>query len=962
MFVRRSLLTVVVLLFSISPLLGGDGAAGPVPWPISFRNDRLRFEVAATGAARFIDVRTGRDHAISTKSIPFAQAVVGEDVIDVWYATPHERGFTLNCWPADVRVDINVHVETRYMVLEVAAIHGDGLKQLTFCNIHLAPAEPEADAFVGCALALNLQTKVSELPQANARLHVTCYERFGIVGSKVAIIGCPHDELRDIMKEVVAESPDIPQTRLGGPWAADAPINRGSYLMDVRAAVTEDTVDDWIVHCKRLGMTQIDFHAGRSMRFGDYEPAPDLFPNGRKSLKAVIDKLHSAGMKAGLHTYCFFVAKDTPWVTPVPDPGLAKSATFTLADDLDDKATTVTVSESTAGVSSDVGFHVRNSVTLQIDDELIVFKAARREAPFGFVECERGAHGTTPARHKSGAKVHRLKQCFNLFVPDGNSPMFDEVIQASADVYNECGFDMIYLDALDGADSLGNGWQDAWYWAATFTWELARRLHKPALFEMSMFNHHQWFLRSRMGAWDMCSRGYKPYVDMHTIVNEKCDRMFLPSHLGWWGVYPYDGKLKERMFPDDMEYILGKGIGNDSSLSLILGFSPAEYEQSAQTRRYAAMVKQYEELRLSNYFSDSVRNKLRERGKEFTLEQGPDDDWRFRRIHYDKSLPMQLVDGKAEHHATNRYGDQQPRIRVEVLHAVAPYTDPESETLIDFSSANAFEIYESNAAVTPRFATSTDGAKGGEFNGVFSAASTFDPPDGAWTSAVTRFEPTRNISGKALGLWVHGDGKGEVLNLQLRNPEHVSRGIRDHYVKVDFVGWRYVELVEAEVERIGEYDWPYYPRREDWDTPQYRNGLMRFAYPLYHFYLHDHKIESLSLWYNNIPTGETVSCQLSPIKALPLRSVSIGNPTITIGGDSITFPTSLASLQYLECRSMEDCQVFDQQGEVVANITPTGRWPTLTTGEHPVTFSCDQKDGPSPRVRVTIITTGEAIE
>jgi len=33
-------------------------------------------------------------------------------------------------------------------------------------------------------------------------------------------------------------------------------------------------------------------------------------------VKAVIDKIHAAGMLAGLHTYAFFVAKDSPWVAP----------------------------------------------------------------------------------------------------------------------------------------------------------------------------------------------------------------------------------------------------------------------------------------------------------------------------------------------------------------------------------------------------------------------------------------------------------------------------------------------------------------------------------------------------------------------------------------------------------------------------------------------------------------------
>ena len=81
-------------------------------------------------------------------------------------------------------------------------------------------------------------------------------------------------------------------------------------------------------------MTQIDFHGGRSFRFGDFRPDPDLYPQGVASMKAVIDKLHAAGIQAGLHTYAMFIDKSCPYVTPVPDPRLGKDATFTLAADL----------------------------------------------------------------------------------------------------------------------------------------------------------------------------------------------------------------------------------------------------------------------------------------------------------------------------------------------------------------------------------------------------------------------------------------------------------------------------------------------------------------------------------------------------------------------------------------------------------------------------------------------------
>ena len=59
-----------------------------------------------------------------------------------------------------------------------------------------------------------------------------------------------------------------------------------------------------------------------------------------------------------------------------------------------------------------------------------------------------------------------------------------------------------------------------------------------------------------------------------------------------------------------------------------------------------------------------------------------------------------------------------------------------------------------------------------------------------------------------MGVWIHGDGKGELLNLQLNGPDHLDC-VCDHYITVDFEGWRYCELVEPETDRFEAHSWPY---------------------------------------------------------------------------------------------------------------------------------------------------------
>ena len=51
--------------------------------------------------------------------------------------------------------------------------------------------------------------------------------------------------------------------------------------------------------------------------------------------------------------------------------------------------------------------------------------------------------------------------------------------------------------------------------------------------------------------------------------------------------------------------------------------------------------------------------------------------------------------------------------------------------------------------------------------------------------------------GEVLGLWIYGDGKGELLNFQLNNSREYYTAWDDHYVDVNFTGWRYFELLAS---------------------------------------------------------------------------------------------------------------------------------------------------------------------
>ena len=906
----------------------------------------VRWVVDATGhTASFLQKADGTE-LIKEQSRPFCSVRMGEAVHTVTKAVKESENLHVFFGESGVEAILGVEAKPQYFVVSVISISDvDAVDEMTVLDVPLVLAGTLDEAFAAAALALNLQTNVVAIPGPAKELKASAYKRFGIPGASVAVVASPMPLFREIMKEVVASAEGLPRHRdasvapIGGPWALDTPGNRGSYLFDF-GTLTEKTVDKWIELLGQLGFTQVDFHTGTSLRFGDCMPNPKLFPNGRASVKAVIDKLHAAGIAAGLHTYAFFIAKDTPYVTPVPDPRLGKDATFTLAAAIDETATVVPVEESTADVSLATGFFARNSVTLQIDDELIIFSGVTKEQPFAFTECQRGAHGTTVTAHEAGAPVHKLKECFGLFTPDADSTLLAEIAANTADTFNECGFDMIYLDALDGEDILA-GYQNAWHYGSKFVFEIANRLNRPALFEMSTFHHHLWYVRARMGAWDHPARSHKRFIDLHCEANRSGAGMFLPMNLGWWAAKTWqDGVASvwsEPTYPDDIEYLLCKALGNDMCLSL-MGVNPDNIGNVPLYQRLLPMFQTYENLRHSGSVPESIKAQLREPGKEFTLEA----DGAFRLVEYHKH---KVDSGEDSWTVANSFEQQPVRLRIEALMSAAPYDSEEAVVIEDFSDVDGFDLRKTAENVSATLEQDTDNIKVGDQSGKVSASNAGEVRTGAWARIGRTQEPALNIDGKpALGLWVHGDNSGALLNLQQLSARHTTAGgVGDHYITLDFSGWRYFTLVEFESENVMSLGWPYGD-----------------SYSVYREHVDYKAIESFSLWLNNVPPGGSATCLLSPIKALPLVEAPVSNPVLTINGATIKFPVEIPVGTSLEFRGMDACYLYGKKGELLAEVKPEGGVPMINAGENTVTFSSNA-EGEASRARVTLFMIGETL-
>jgi len=253
---------------------------------------------------------------------------------------------------------------------------------------------------------------------------------------------------------------------------------------------------------------------------------------------------------------------------------------------------------------------------------------------------------------------------------------------------------------------------------------------------------------------------------------------------------------------------------------------------------------------------------------------------------------------------------------------------------------------EAAEGVTQSFKAVAEPSKAGKPSGRYSAASTRQTPQGAWCRASKVFNPPLDLNAMdALGVWIYGDGRGELLNLQLTNPTQFWPTLDEHYVKVDFRGWRYFELLgrERDADQYADYAWPYQDV-----SAVYRSPL-----------IHDH-VSALNLWFNRVPAHGEATCCLGPVKALRTMKTRLKNPAVTIGAAEIVFPVALESGCSLEFASAADCKVFDERGKLLQEVKVSGPVPILAAGNNPMKFRCEAAAGPALRARITVLSGGES--
>lgn len=948
---------------------------------IIIENDYFKYEITGNGKnLHFKDKTTGMDYLVRD-TISYCSYLIKDGIHQNVSSIAFDNNYLfLEFEKADVKVKLLVNVLNDKIQLKVKSLEGS-CEALTFLNVPLTLEGMPYETFGACALSMNLFTHVRQLPALQTHLWAACYERFRMEGAEIMLVCVPPGEMLPVIRDVMSKATDIPLSIAGGAWALQSKEGYGSYILNY-GSLTEETVEEWIEMCSNVGFNQIDNHGGREdfFKFGSFELNKKKWPDGWDHFKRINERLHKAGISSIFHTYAFFIDKDSKYVTPVPDNDLDYYKSFTIAKTIESGDNEIVVQESTKGISAITGFHVSNSRTIRIGNEMIEFESVTKNPPYKFIGCRRGVNGTKISIHKVGSKAYHLKEQFGRFVPNPETELFDKIARETAEIVNNCNFDGIYFDAIDASDILG-GQENFWYYGTKFLIKVAEHLNPVVGMEMSSMSHHWWHYRSRWQAWDTPRRGFKRFIDIHSaaIKTEEYEHgywrghtplinkfapienggLLLPLQLGWLLYFTWDPPNTERTFPDDIEYLCCKMIGNNAGLALLGGFEKKEIELNPSFKQLNAIIKAYEELRHKDYFGEEVKKLLRQPGKEFTLIKEESGEWNFKPVVYEKHKISALNHPTAQWAVNNKFDTQPVKLRIETLMSVKPYDDPNNIVIADFSNPKEFSYKGSANGVSGRIDNSIENTLDGEEVAVFTAFSSGDSPRvGSWICFEKIFEPWLDIrNNQALGVWIKGDGKGELLNLRLETPEQFSAGVRgDHFIKDDFTGWKYFELVEIESSEFSNYIWP----GKEISPESAVKDL--FVYKSYLHSVQFDKVDKLQIWYNNLPEGKEVSTLIGPVKAIPMVTGFIENPSVSIGGEKIVFPVRMESGMYLEFRSVDDCKLYGPKGELLGEVKPEGTVPELKKGNNEILFGGEGPGKFNARIQVTVISEGDPLD
>lgn len=817
-------------------------------------NDYTRFTLSKTGELFGVWDKCKNREIRGEKTDFFALYAKDGSKIPVTAVRFRDGIFQITC--ACGTLEIAVTANDGYFVFTLNSTMPNGVEKAEIANANYSYDYTDKTCVGAVGVALSVSVNPVYFPdgkslQTKGEIYTTAMQ----ITPKYALVTVPLSILNQTLKTVcqTIDKNEGLRNTIGGPWGRDSRLNFGNYMIQWNAS--KAFIDKYLLTFTEMGVDQIDFHKGvGSFRQGDFKfyHCKDVHDFNQ----AVVKPLEEKGISAGLHTYSFYIDYDCDVIMSNPEAqkDLSILEVFTLKNGVSAADEFFPTEEDTRVLNPDYGFMQRNTQYMLIDEEIVKFTIADG----GVQIAERGALGTKATAHQKGAKIKHLDGYYHGFAPVPGSKLFFEIARNTAKTFNEGGFKMIYLDALDGIRMhIPQGLN--WYYAALFVLEVLKGCERDPLIEFSMYPPALWAARGRVGAWDTPYRSFKAWNTLHANEGKQFIDRGSAATMGWYNLFPttekYPGNEHTKyQHTDAVEHLGSLAVMYDFSMVYFVGLG--DLKRLAGMRRNTALYRRYDDLRKAQYFTDDYLQKLREGKWEYHLVKKR-GKWLFQEKHYAGEKFFDLSD-ETRNQATykNPFGKQTPFIRIEALlstHGENPVT------LLDLDETK--DLTEQ------------------------SLTAVFDKP----------LDLTKNLAKK---IRVKGNGKkGGKIAVRLHCATDSEKGYALYIIDTDFRGWREFILLEADNGERHDHGF----EKDKGNYAIYRSGF------------NNDRVTSLEV----LTEGDMTGVKASSILACEHRYDILKNPTVEIGDTKVVFECELKSSDFIEFDGKE-AKVIDRYG----NETP----------------------------------------
>jgi len=812
-----------------------------------------------------------------------------------------------------------VEIEPKYMTFEVDSELISGGSCITFANLQtsIKISETDDDSFRINAVGMSAWTNPKNKGYGQYTTTVAnVYPKYasGTMGAKVGItFGYKKDILAYLREIMDAIDPSVGITgTTGGAYTQNYAPNSGDYC--IVNTISEKTVPGIIKYCTEYGIDQVDIHKGT----GTHRPGDFYFYNTETGTAAEYyekygRQFEEAGILTGLHTYAYYIDYNATGILSDPKwhDDLETLEEYTLRKKVTKFSKNLATEEDASKFNTTSSFFLKNSRYVLVDEEIIYVGAT---SPSGLLNITRGCGGTKPAEHLPGAKIKHLSGYFQLLTPKLGSDLFYHVADLTAKAYNEGGFSMIYLDAIDGLSRHIPKGHEVWYYFQMFVQRIVSQCEKSPIIETSSGAPQEWNVRGRVGAYDTPVRGYDKFVDGHVSANRTNMRNNMKTTLGWFNFYPeraetYKNAATRILFKNNLDHMGYQAVIHDMS-TVINQFSASTIEANAFLRYNLDYYnKHYSEVRKSNYFTQEAKDKALASPYECKIIEKSPGEYAFLEMYYNQMKFGSVVGLDFTESIKNPFGSQSPFIRIENLYSA---TGENERELAKFDETKTLGEQKLSVALN-----------------------------------------TLNLNNtQALRLKVKGTGKdGDAMLISLSGGtgDGTSAGRIDCFVDLSFEGWRDVIVGDSD---NGEYD-----------TKKYNFSGITVNSSNYSTYVTGISYEAIKSLNIRLVGGTAKSAQIGNIYACTYADATIANPTVKIGSEKITFNAEIKSGEYLEFDPATGKALLfhtAKEEQTIEEVTSTGTI-TVAEGTTHASLTFESKTDAPPRARLVVGFAGEEI-